>query len=113
MWSEAFSLSRFFSQILHETIMYDIKLGVVKCLLKSGHTLSRDGISELILSCLDSDQENIFIGLISIIRSDIMSGNSDTTERNNKEAQKLNLEELIAEFGKEEFDDENDYEERK
>jgi hypothetical protein len=42
-----------------------------------------------------------------------MSGNSDTTERNNKEAQKLNLEELIAEFGKEEFDDENDYEERK
>jgi hypothetical protein len=42
-----------------------------------------------------------------------MSGNSDTTERNNNEAQKLNLEELIAEFGKEEFDDENDYEERK
>jgi hypothetical protein len=113
MWSEAFSLSRFFSQILHETIMYDIKLGVVKCLLKSGQTLSRIGISELILSCLDSDQENIFISLISIIRSDIMSGNSDTTERNNKEAQKLNLEELIAEFGKEEFDDENDYEERK
>jgi hypothetical protein len=75
--------------------------------------LSRIGISELILSCLDSDQENIFISLISIIRSDIMSGNSDTTERNNNEAQKLNLEELIAEFGKEEFDDENDYEERK
>jgi hypothetical protein len=113
MWSEAFSLSRFFSQILHETIMYDIKLGVVKCLLKFGHTQSRIGISELILSCLDSDQENIFISLISIIRSDIMSGNSDTTERNNNEAQKLNLEELIAEFGKEEFDDENDYEERK
>lgn len=42
-----------------------------------------------------------------------MSGNTDTTERNNGEDQKLNLEDLIAEFGKEEFDDENDYEERK
>jgi hypothetical protein len=40
-----------------------------------------------------------------------MSGNSDTIERNNDEDQKLKLEELIAEFGKEEFDDENDYEE--
>jgi hypothetical protein len=42
-----------------------------------------------------------------------MSGNTDTIERNNGEDQKLNLEDLIAEFGKEEFDDENDYEERK
>jgi hypothetical protein len=42
-----------------------------------------------------------------------MSGNSDTIERNNDEDQKLKLEELIAEFGKEEFDDENDYGERK
>lgn len=42
-----------------------------------------------------------------------MSGNTDTVERNNGEDQKLNLEDLIAEFGKEEFDDENDYEERK
>jgi hypothetical protein len=42
-----------------------------------------------------------------------MSGNTDTIERNNGENQKLNLEDLIAEFGKEEFDDENDYEERK
>ncbi|MGA8738363.1 MAG: hypothetical protein WB501_04980 [Nitrososphaeraceae archaeon] len=42
-----------------------------------------------------------------------MSGNTDTVERNNGKDQKLNLEDLIAEFGKEEFDDENDYEERK
>jgi hypothetical protein len=42
-----------------------------------------------------------------------MSGNTDTIKRNNGEDQKLNLEDLIAEFGKEEFDDENDYEERK
>jgi hypothetical protein len=47
------------------------------------------------------------------MRSDLMSGNTDTVERNNGEDQKLNLEDLIAEFGKEEFDDENDYEERK
>jgi hypothetical protein len=42
-----------------------------------------------------------------------MSGNTDTIERNNGENQKLNLKDLIAEFGKEEFDDEYDYEERK
>ena len=42
-----------------------------------------------------------------------MSGNTDAIERNNGKDQKLNLEDLIAEFGKEEFDDENDYEERK
>jgi hypothetical protein len=42
-----------------------------------------------------------------------MSGNTDTIERNNGKDQKLNLEDLIAEFGKEEFDDEKDYEERK
>jgi hypothetical protein len=42
-----------------------------------------------------------------------MSGNSDTIERNNDEDQKLKLEKLIAEFGKEEFDDETEYEERK
>jgi hypothetical protein len=42
-----------------------------------------------------------------------MSGNADMIERNDDEDQKLNLEDLIAEFGKEEFDDENDYEERK
>jgi len=42
-----------------------------------------------------------------------MSGNTDTIERNNGQDQKLNLEDLIAEFGREEFDDENDYEERK
>jgi hypothetical protein len=37
MWLEAFSLSRFLSQILHETIKYDTELGVVKCLLKFEH----------------------------------------------------------------------------
>jgi hypothetical protein len=42
-----------------------------------------------------------------------MSGNTDTIERKNGKDHKLNLEDLIAEFGKEEFDDENDYEERK
>ena len=42
-----------------------------------------------------------------------MSGNTDTIERNNGEDQKLNLEDLIAEFGRAEFDDESDYEERK
>lgn len=42
-----------------------------------------------------------------------MSGDSDTNERNNDEDEKLELEELIAEFGNEEFDDENDYEARK
>jgi hypothetical protein len=47
------------------------------------------------------------------IRSDIMSSNSDTIEGNNDEDQKLKMEELIAEFGKEEFDEENDYEEIK
>ena len=41
-----------------------------------------------------------------------MSGNSDTIERNDEEDQKLKLEKLIAEFGKEEFDDEPEYEER-
>ena len=42
-----------------------------------------------------------------------MSGSTDPIERNNGKDQKLNLEDLIMEFGKEEFDDENDYEERK
>jgi hypothetical protein len=42
-----------------------------------------------------------------------MSGNTDTIKRKNGEDHKLNMEDLIAEFGKEEFDDENDYEERK
>ena len=42
-----------------------------------------------------------------------MNGNTDTIERKNGEDHKLNMEDLIAEFGKEEFDDENDYEERK
>jgi hypothetical protein len=57
--------------------------------------------------------ENTFIGLIPNIGSNVMSGNSDTIERNNDEDQKLKLEKLIAEFGKEEFDDETEYEERK
>jgi hypothetical protein len=42
-----------------------------------------------------------------------MSGNSDTIERNDDKDQKIRLEKLIAEFDKEEFDDETDYEERK
>jgi hypothetical protein len=49
MWLEAFSLSRFLLQILHETIKYDIELGVVKCLLKFEHSPTRIAISELIL----------------------------------------------------------------
>jgi hypothetical protein len=49
MWFDAFSLSRFLSQILHETIKYDIELGVVKCLLKFEHTPTRIATSELIL----------------------------------------------------------------
>jgi hypothetical protein len=57
--------------------------------------------------------ENTFIGLIPNIGSNVMSGNSDTIERNNDEDRKLKLEKLIAEFGKEEFDDETEYEERK
>ena len=57
--------------------------------------------------------ENIFIGRIPNIGSNVMSGNSDTIERNDDEDQKLKLEKLIAEFGKEEFDDEPEYEERK
>lgn len=57
--------------------------------------------------------ENTFIGLVPNIGSNVMSGNSDTIERNDDEDQKLKLEKLIAEFGKEEFDDETEYEERK
>ncbi|HEY6405464.1 MAG TPA: hypothetical protein VIX38_05255 [Nitrososphaeraceae archaeon] len=57
--------------------------------------------------------ENTFIGLIPNIGSNVMSDNSDTIERNDDEDQKLKLEKLIAEFGKEEFDDETEYEERK
>jgi hypothetical protein len=57
--------------------------------------------------------KRIFLSVLSLIRSNLMSGNTDTIERNNGKDQKLNLEDLIAEFGKEEFDDENDYEERK
>jgi hypothetical protein len=57
--------------------------------------------------------ENTFIGLIPNIGSNEMSDNSDTIERNDDEDQKLKLEKLIAEFGKEEFDDETEYEERK
>ena len=49
MWLEAFSLSRFLSQILHETIKYDIELGVVKCLPKFEHKPTWFAISELIL----------------------------------------------------------------
>lgn len=57
--------------------------------------------------------KRIFLSVLSLIQSNLMSGNTDTIERNNGKDQKLNLEDLIAEFGKEEFDDENDYEERK
>jgi hypothetical protein len=57
--------------------------------------------------------KRIFLSVLSLIRSNLMSGNTDTIERNNGKDQKLNLEDLIAEFGKEEFDDENDYGERK
>jgi hypothetical protein len=49
MWLEAFSLSRFLSQILHETIKYDVELGIVKCLLKFEHSPTRIAIPELIL----------------------------------------------------------------
>lgn len=47
------------------------------------------------------------------IGSNVMSGDSNTIERNNDEEQKLKLEKLIAEFGKEEFDDETEYEDKK
>ena len=57
--------------------------------------------------------KRIFLSVLSLIQSNLMSGNTDTIERNNGKDQRLNLEDLIAEFGKEEFDDENDYEERK
>ena len=52
--------------------------------------------------------KRIFLSVLSLIQSNLMSGNTDTIERNNGKDQ-----DLIAEFGKEEFDDENDYEERK
>lgn len=70
---------------------------------------------ELVFEWIDFEiqAENTFIGLVHNIGSNVMSGNSDTIERNDDEDQKLKLEKLIAEFGKEEFDDETEYEEKK